>query len=89
MAIFIIRGLGVSQVDASAAAFGFYPRTCSYLAVSIKWGSFKKGPLGSCKGGLGFGSESILIRAIWLFLQIGGPCLRCPYNKSPTLLGLF
>ena len=26
---------------------------------------------------------------IWQFLEIGGPCLGCPYSKNPTIWGLY
>ena len=61
-----------------------------YLAVSVKWGSFKGG-LGLLQRSLGLMQgrlELILMRIKWLCLEFEGPFGGYPENKSPTIWGL-
>ena len=64
----------------------------SDMAVSINWGSFKRELWGSLKGGWVdirqvFKSKLILVRAVWLFLHIGGPFCGRPCHTSHTTGG--
>ena len=92
----------LAKSAAAAAALGEAPPArvqirCRCRDIVYGWLNKLGGPLkrvrssftgicGLCKAGL----ELILIRTMWLFLQIGDPfCGGCPYNKIPTTWALY